>query len=215
MSVFLGPPDDSGLQAWTREVKIAVPAALGRTRRRISMSLIRYNPYGLTTLQRQINRIFEDFDSDFAGRSEELGGGMFSPAMDVKEDADAYTVQMEVPGVPRDKIEITLQENTLVIRGTREQSKEENTGQFRRVERSYGSFSRSLSLPRNVDANNVGAHLEDGVLLIRLPKSAEARPRQINIGGENGGGALHEGTAVPNTKIEAATPTGEPEDHPS
>jgi HSP20 family protein len=173
------------------------------------MSLIRYNPYGLTALQRQINRIFEDFDSDFAGRSEELGGGMFSPAMDVKEDTDAYTVQLEVPGVPRDKIEITLQENNLVIRGTREQAKEEHTGQFRRVERSYGSFSRSLSLPRNVDAGGVSANLEDGVLTVRLPKSVEARPRQISIDGGNGEGSLLEGTAVHNTQIEAKAPTGE------
>ena len=146
------------------------------------MSLIRYNPLGASVLQQQINRVFDQFDQDLFGRSEELGGGMFAPPMDVKEDAEAYTVHLEVPGVPRDKIEITLQDGALIIRGSREQKTEKGEGQYRRVERSYGHFSRSLSLPRAVDAGKVEANLKDGVLMVRLPKAEEAKPRQISIG---------------------------------
>lgn len=146
------------------------------------MSLIRYNPLGASALQQQINRVFDQFDQDLFGRSEELGRGMFAPPMDVKEDAEAYTVHLEVPGVPRDKIEITLQDGALVIRGSREQKTEASEGQYRRVERSYGSFSRSLSLPRAIDAARVEANLNDGVLMVRLPKAEEAKPRQISIG---------------------------------
>lgn len=163
------------------------------------MSLIRYSPYN-QSLQQQINRLFEQFDNEVFNRSEELGGGMFAPAVDVKEDADAYVVQLEAPGVARDDIEITLQDNALVIRGVKKQTKEKREGQFRRVERSYGSFSRSLSLPRSVAAKEVSANLEDGVLTVRLPKSEDAKPRQISIGRSHE--AHHE-------------PTGAPEGNPS
>ena len=146
------------------------------------MSLIRYTPYNLTHLQQQINQMFDQADTDVFGRSEELGGGMFTPAVDVKEDAGAYTVHMEVPGVPEENLNITLQENVLTIRGTKEQQAEHSQGQYRRVERSYGAFARSLSLPRNVAAEEVKANLEDGVLEIRLPKQEAAKPRQISVG---------------------------------
>ncbi|MBW3637531.1 MAG: Hsp20/alpha crystallin family protein [Armatimonadetes bacterium] len=151
------------------------------------MSLLRYTPTGANALQQQINQLFDQFDQDLFGRNEELGGGMFAPPMDVKEDAEAYTVSLEVPGVPRDKIDITLQDGALVIRGTREQNVEKTEGQYRRVERSYGNFSRSLSLPRAVDGTKVSADLTDGVLTVRLPKAEEAKPRQISIGATHNG----------------------------
>jgi len=136
----------------------------------------------LVQVQQQINRMFDQFDGDLFSRMENLGEGMFSPAVDVKEDADAYTVHLEVPGVSQDNINITLQDDVLTISGIKEQKHDSNEGRFRRVERSYGSFSRSISLPRGVDGNCVVANLEDGVLEVRLPKREEARPRQINIG---------------------------------
>lgn len=145
------------------------------------MSLIRYT-HPMLGLQQQINRMFDQFDSDLFGRMEDLGEGMFAPAVDVKEDADAYTVHLEVPGVPQDNLQLMLQDNVLTIKGIKEQKSEEGEGRYRRVERSYGSFSRSLSLPRSVDGNAVTANLEDGVLEVRLPKREDARPRQINVG---------------------------------
>lgn len=158
------------------------------------MSLIRYNPYGLSALQHQLNRLFDEFDRDFLAGSEELSGGVYAPPMDVKEDDEAYIVQLEVPGVPRDKLELTFQDNHLVIRGSREQSSESTASQFRRVERSYGTFARSLSLPHHVDPAGVTANLTDGVLRVRLPKSNDARPRQISISEINS--KVHDGKAV-------------------
>ncbi len=144
------------------------------------MSLIRYT-HPMMGMQQHINRMFDQFDTELFGRLEGLGEGMFAPAVDVKEDADAYTVHLEVPGVAQDDLHLSLQDNVLTIRGSKEQQ-EESEGRYRRVERSYGSFARTLSLPRNVDASSVAANLEDGVLEVRLPKREESKPRQINVG---------------------------------
>jgi HSP20 family protein len=146
------------------------------------MAIVRYSTYPLTNLQQQMNRVFEQFDKDLLGQSDDLGGGMFRPAVDVKEDADGYTVQVEVPGVAQENLNIMMQDNTLLIKGHKEQKQQTGDAQFRRVERSYGSFARSLQLPRNVDGSKVSANLHDGVLDIRLPKLEESKPRQINIG---------------------------------
>ena len=101
----------------------------------------------------------------------------------MKEDSDSYTVALEVPGIPQDNLKISLENNVLSIHGTKEQKKEEEgEGRYRRVERSFGSFTRSVTLPRNVDVNNVNADLSDGVLTVSLPKEEQAKPRQISIG---------------------------------
>lgn len=159
------------------------------------MSLIRYTPYNLSTLQQQINRMLDQADNEFGGSSEGLGGGMFTPAVDIKEDADAYTVSLEAPGVKQENLNLTLQDNVLTIRGHKEQKQEQGEGQYRRVECSYGSFARSLSLPRNVDGNGVTADLHNGVLTVRLPKHDAAKPRQINIGTSRQGNTV-EGVEV-------------------
>lgn len=146
------------------------------------MSLIRYMPFPSGNFTQQINRMFEDFDNQF-GRFEGLGGGTFAPALDVKEDADTYTVALEVPGIAEDNLQISLENNVLTVHGTKEQKQEEEgEGRYRRVERSYGSFTRSVTLPRNVDGNSVAANLTDGILTITLPKEEQAKPRQISIG---------------------------------
>jgi HSP20 family protein len=152
------------------------------------MSLIRYT-HPMMHLQQQINRMFDQFDTDLFGRLEGLGEGMFTPPVDIKEDADSYTVHLEVPGVSQDNLQLSLQDNVLTIKGSKEQKQESGEGRYRRIERSYGSFSRSLSLPRNVDATRVEANLEDGVLEVRLPKREESKPRQINVGVTQNAGA--------------------------
>jgi len=151
------------------------------------MSLIRYT-HPAIALQQQLNRMFDQFDTSLFGRLENLGEGMFAPAVDIKEDAEAYTVQFEVPGIPQDNLDVNLQDNVLTIRGIKEQKQESSEGRYRRIECNYGTFARSLALPRNVDGDSVSAHLEDGVLEVRLPKRAEARPRQIGVGMTQPGG---------------------------
>ena len=145
------------------------------------MSLIRYTPYVLNNLQQQVNRVFDEYGDNGLRSQEVLSGGTFAPPMDVKEDDDAYTVQMEVPGVKQEDLNLTLQENVVTIRGQKAQRSEEDEGNFRRIERSYGAFARSVTLPRPVDGNAVTAKLSDGVLEVRLPKMEEAKPRQIGI----------------------------------
>jgi HSP20 family protein len=142
------------------------------------MSLIRYT-HPMLHLQQQLNRMFEQFDTDLLGGLEELGDGLFAPPVDVREDDEAYTVHLEVPGVKQQDLDLSIQDNVLTIKGTKEQRQSE--GRYRRIERTYGSFVRTISLPRNVDASNILANLQDGVLEVRLPKLEEARARQIPV----------------------------------
>jgi HSP20 family protein len=134
-------------------------------------------------LQHEINKMFEEFDraleSDPSGAA---GAGMFRPAVDVHEDADAYVVHVELPGVPRDNIDIAMHDGALVIRGRKESVSASGEARFRRVERTYGTFARALQLPRNVDPDRISASLNDGVLEVRLPKHEEVKPRRIAIG---------------------------------
>lgn len=147
------------------------------------MSLIRFTPYGYSDLQEQANRLFDQLTGAERNQSEGLGGGMFTPPVDVREDADAYHITLEAPGMRREQLDITLQENVLTVRGQKEQKQRDEEGQYRRIECSYGSFARTLTLPRNVDGSGVTANLHDGLLQVRLPKHEEAKPRQINIAG--------------------------------
>lgn len=146
------------------------------------MAIIRYQA-PLLNLQHEINKMFEEFDraleSEPAGAS---GGGMFRPAVDVHEEADAYVVHVELPGVPRDNIDIAMHDGALVIRGRKESASASGEARFRRVERTYGTFARALQLPRNVDPDRISASLSDGVLEVRLPKHEEVKPRRIAIG---------------------------------
>jgi len=100
----------------------------------------------------------------------------------VREDVDAYVVHVEVPGVPRENMDIAMHDGALVIRGRKESTSQNGDARFRRVERSYGSFARALQLPRNVDPEQISASLNDGVLEVRLPKREEIKPRRIAIG---------------------------------
>jgi len=144
------------------------------------MAIIRYQA-PLLNLQHEINRMFEEFDR--AIEHEPSQAAMFRPAVDVREDSDAYVVHVEVPGVPRENLDIAMQDGALLIRGRKESTSQNGDARFRRVERSYGTFARALQLPRNVDPERISASLNDGVLEVRLPKREEIKPRRISIGG--------------------------------
>jgi len=144
------------------------------------MAIIRYQT-PLLNLQHEINRMFEEFDRSL--EQEPSQNTMFRPAVDVREDSDAYVVHVEVPGVPRENLDIAMQDGALLIRGRKESTSQSGDARFRRVERSYGTFARALQLPRNVDPERISASLNDGVLEVRLPKREEIKPRRIAIGG--------------------------------
>jgi len=110
----------------------------------------------------------------------------FAPLVDVYEDEHNITLKIEIPGIDESDIDVRIENNTLTVNGERKMEKEERQENFRRVERQYGSFSRSFTLPSSVDPAQVSAHYEQGMLKIRLAKKAEAKPKQIkiNVGSE-------------------------------
>src|SRR5690242_17198899 len=115
-----------------------------------------------------------------AGTGDELTtSGSFVPPVDIYEDENSISLRMEVPGMKQENLDIRLENNTLTVRGERKFEKEEKEENFHRIERRYGSFSRSFTLPNTVDAENVTADYKDGVLAISLGKRAETKPKQI------------------------------------
>jgi HSP20 family protein len=148
--------------------------------------LTRWDPFReFSTLQDRMNRLFHDSFSG-EGREEALTNTAFAPPVDVYEDEHNVTLKIEVPGIDEKDIDVRIENNTLTVHGERKFEKEEKEENYRRVERQYGSFTRSFTLPNTVDPENVSANYEKGVLKIKLAKKAEAKPKQIkvNVGSE-------------------------------
>ena len=150
--------------------------------------LTRWEPFReFATLQDRMNRLFRESYND-AGQDESLTTSRFAPAVDVYEDEHQVILKIEVPGIDEKDIDVRVENNTLTVQGERKIEKEEKEENYRRVERQYGSFTRTFTLPQTVDSEKVSANYEKGVLKITLPKRAEAKPKQIkvNIGTEKG-----------------------------
>jgi HSP20 family protein len=148
--------------------------------------LTRWDPFReFTTLQDRMNRLFRDsFGPE--GREEALSTTTFAPPVDVYEDEHNITLKIEVPGIEEKDIDVRIENNTLTVHGERKFEKEEKEENYRRVERQYGSFTRTFTMPTSVDPEHVSANYDKGVLKIKLAKKAEAKPKQIkvNVGSE-------------------------------
>lgn len=148
--------------------------------------LTRWEPFReFTSLQDRMNRLLRDtFGPE--GREEALTTTGFAPLVDVYEDEHNITLKIEVPGIDEKDIDVRIENNTLTVHGERKFEKEEKEENYRRIERQYGSFTRTFTLPTTVDADKVSAHYDKGVLKIALAKKAEAKPKQIkvNVGSE-------------------------------
>jgi HSP20 family protein len=133
-----------------------------------------------SALQDRMNRIArETFSPE---RSDEvLTTSNFAPPVDVYEDEHNITLKIEVPGIDEKDINVSIENNTLTVRGERRFEKDEKEENFHRVERMYGSFTRSFTLPNTVETEQVTAHYEKGVLKILLAKKAEAKPKLIKV----------------------------------
>lgn len=151
--------------------------------------LVKWDPFGsirrrgnvfneLGGIQQEMNRLFDEF---FGESHQELVEGTWLPAVDVSETGAEIVVKAELPGMSKDDIELNLQDNVLTVKGEKKQEKKEEKENYHRVERSYGSFSRSFTLPADVDQENVQANFKDGVLMITLPKVEEAKQKKIKI----------------------------------
>src|ERR1039458_710990 len=148
--------------------------------------LTRFEPFrDPNTIQDRINRMFREFYAP-EGRDESLTTSSFAPAVDVYEDEHNVTLKIELPGIDEKDIDVRIENNTLTVHGERKIEKEEKEENYRRVERQYGSFTRTFTLPSTVNHDNVQANYDKGVLKVNLPKKAEAKPKQIkvNVGGQ-------------------------------
>src|SRR6266513_5083305 len=153
--------------------------------------LTRWEPFReLSTMQDRMSRMNRLFlESNRPEVPEEaLTTTSYAPPVDIYEDEHNITLKLEVPGIDEKDIDVRIENNTLTVHGERKIEKEEKEENFRRVERQYGSFTRTFTLPSSVDSEKVSANYDKGVLKITLPKKAEAKPKQIkvNIGSEKG-----------------------------
>ncbi len=147
------------------------------------VDLISWDPYReFRSLQERFNRAF-GITSARREREEELGAWI--PPVDIAEDKDKIVLTAELPGFKEDQIQIQMEGGVLTLRGERrfEKEKKDDGRSYHRIERSYGQFMRSFTLPNNVDRENIQAKFSDGVLEIELPKREETKPRQIRITG--------------------------------
>lgn len=143
-------------------------------------TMSRWDPFrGLTSLQDQVNRLFED--TAHQGRTNQADLATWAPAADIYETENELVAKFDLPDVKESDIDIRVENNTLAIRGERKFEKEVNEDSYLRIERAFGTFTRSFSLPNIVKVDNIRAGLESGVLTIRMPKREEARPKQIKI----------------------------------
>jgi HSP20 family protein len=156
-------------------------------------TLTRFVPFrsplaDVAVLQNRLNSIFQDFARP-DGEQEALAMGNFIPPVDVYEDGQQLVLKLEVPGVRQEDLDIRVENQTLTVKGERKFEKNEKEENFHRIERRYGSFTRSFTLPQTVNTDSVKAGYEHGVLTISLAKKEAAKPKQVKveIGGNSAG----------------------------
>lgn len=145
------------------------------------MNIIKYDPFReMRSLQDEVNRLFA---SQFSrgGDESDLMRGAWSPQVDIFENQNEIVLEAELPGMKPEDVNISIENNVLTIRGERRFEKKDEGDNFHRVERSYGSFTRSFTLPPTVQSENANAEFENGVLRLTLAKREEAKPRRIEI----------------------------------
>jgi HSP20 family protein len=143
-------------------------------------TLTRWEPFrGVSTFQDQMNRLFED--TILRGRADDSALATWAPAVDIYETEDELVVKADLPDVNEKEMDVRVEDNMLTIRGERKFEKSVTEDNFLRVERAYGAFSRSFSLPHTVNAEAIQAEYKNGVLNIHIPKREEAKPKQIKV----------------------------------
>ena len=125
-------------------------------------------------------RVFEPFFGRFNFLDDQLPSGTWAPAVDVAEEKDKLLVKIEVPGIEEKDLKIHFEDGILTVTGERQFERKDERN-YHRIERAYGTFTRTFSLPRSVDANQITASYRNGILEIEIPKKEEAKPKQIEI----------------------------------
>ncbi len=146
------------------------------------MTVVRWEPFReLSSLQSEVNRLF---NSAFDAPAASTGPRRWIPAMDLFETPDHFVLRADLPGMGEDDVKVEVEDTTLTIAGERAAQHEETREGFVRMERGFGAFSRSLTLPRGVDPAAVTANFDRGVLEVRIPKPETRKPRRIEIAGQ-------------------------------
>jgi HSP20 family protein len=148
------------------------------------MSITRYDPFrDLRALQDEVNRLFSSsLTRDFG--DEGFARGAWAPSVDIYENKDNVVLEAELPGMNREDFELTVENNVLTLRGERRFEKRDEGDNYHRVERAYGQFTRSFTLPQTVSPENATAEYKNGVLRVTLQKREEVKARRIEVGGE-------------------------------
>jgi len=155
------------------------------------MAITRWDPFrDVLALQNRMNSLFQDFNRT-QGEGDALSTAAFVPPVDIYEDEHKIVLKLEVPGMKENDLDIQLENNVLTVRGERKLEKEEKEENFHRIERRYGSFYRSFTIPNTVNPEGVKASYDAGVLRLELEKRAEAKPKQIKV--EIGKGQIESG----------------------
>jgi HSP20 family protein len=143
------------------------------------MTLVRWSPWrGAMSVQDEMSRLFNGLVTSPSGSS---GVKDWAPSVDISETDDGFIVTADVPGMTADDIKISVANNVLTLRGEKKNIREGDGENFHRVERIFGSFERTFSLPTGVESGNVKAKYRNGVLEVRIPKSVEAKPQEIKV----------------------------------
>ena len=149
------------------------------------MSIVRYDPFReLRSLNDEMNRLFS-ISMPRSFEDEGFARGAWNPSVDIYENKEQLVLEAELPGMKREDFELTVENNVITLRGERKFEKKEENDNYHRVERSYGSFSRSFTLPQTVSGENAVAEFKNGVLRVTLPKREEVKARRIEIKGED------------------------------
>jgi HSP20 family protein len=146
--------------------------------------ITRWEPFrNLSTLQEQVNRLF---DSSFKGNGDNSALTTWAPAVDIYETENELVLKADLPEVSEKDLDIRVENNMLTVRGERKFEQKVNEDNYLRIERTYGSFSRSFSLPNTVNTEAIKADYKNGVLTVQLPKRAESKPKQVKVNVTNG-----------------------------
>ena len=151
------------------------------------MTIMRYDPFrDLRTLQEEVNRLFSTNMSRSFG-DEGIGTGAWAPSVDIYENKDQIVLEAELPGMKQEDFDLSIENNVLTLRGERKFEKTDESDNYHRVERSYGAFTRSFTLPQTVSAEGATAEYNNGVLRVTLPKREETKARRIQVTGSEAG----------------------------
>jgi len=145
------------------------------------MAIVRWEPFrDLMATQREFDRLFREAFSPALAEGE-VSTRTWAPPVDIYENGENLVLKAELPGINPDDVEIRVEDNTLYLKGERKFEKEVKEQNYHRVERSYGTFTRTFSLPNSIDSDKVAANYKDGVLTLTMPKKEEAKPKTIKI----------------------------------